>query len=200
MILANGNSDVLKAKLGTPLQKNQNDAKEKANTTEQDLIRSVYDEICNDLDKISQTVQSELLSGITEVVESIEASYDLGVGETDTLASFASSIRLLAQQITSLFEIQPYLLQRQYAAYESNVGQIDETADDTLRTTVDDFMKAVKPPEPKPTLRDRLLPYIPELKRLREAGYTYAQFAQSLEKNGIKTYVGAISGIMNELR
>lgn len=199
MMLADGSSDALKATLGVPLDKSDIETDEKLKTTEQDLINSVCAEICSDLDRVGQTVQSELLTGITEVIESIGTSYDLGVIETDTLNSIASSIRHLAAQVASLFEAQPYLLQRQYAVYQSSTNKAAIESDEAPRITAEEFMRNIKPPERKPTLRDRLLPFISDLKKLRQDGYTYAQCAQFLEQNGIKTYSGAISSIMNDL-
>lgn len=200
MMLADGSSDALKATLGIPPKKINTEEKDKLNAPEQDIISSICTEISNDLDRVGQTIQSELLTGITDVVENIGISYDLGVAETDTLDSIASSIRHLAEQVASLFEAQPYLLQRHYSVYQSSISNAADDSDKAPRITVEQFMQKTKPPERKPTLRDKLLPFIPELKKLRKDGYTYAQCAQFLEQNGIKTYSGAIGTIMNDFR
>lgn len=199
MLLADGNSDELITALGLFAPKNTVE-KNQLLKPEGNLISTLCTEICSDLDRIGQTIQSELLTGIIETIESIIASHDLDNYETDTLYSIVSSVRHLAEQVASLFEVQPYSLQRQYAAYQSNVNKVDDSDDETRRVTAEEFMQTVKPPERKATLRDRLQPFIPELKRLRQDGYTYAQCAQFLEQNDIKTYAGAISSIMNDFR
>jgi hypothetical protein len=141
------------------------------------------------------------LTGVADVVASIRASYDLEDGERDVLDSVASAVRHLAQQVTALFDVQPYIFQQHYSIYQANIeSENDSKGEETLRITAEQFMQNVKPPERKATLRDRLQPFIPELTRLRQEGYTYAQCAQFLEENGIKTYIGAISGVMNDLR
>lgn len=134
------------------------------------------------------------------MVESIRDSYDLGVSETDTLNSIASFIRHLSDQVASLFEAQPYLLQRQLAAYQSSINIFADNTEESPRITAEQFTEIFKPPERKPTLRDRVTPSIPELTKLRREGYTYTQCAQFLEQNGIKAYVSAISTIMNETK
>lgn len=200
MLVADGDSDALRTALGLSLTDGKVE-KSQPETSAMELINSVCMEVCSDLDRIGQTLQSELLTGVADVVESIRASYDLEAGERDALDSVASTVRHLARQMTALFEVQPYILRRHYAIYQANIDSEDEDKkEETLRITAEEFMQNVKPPERKPTLRDRLQPYIPELKRLRQEGYTYAQCAHFLDENGIKTYVGAISGIMNDLR
>ncbi|MGG5283848.1 hypothetical protein ACQZ2G_07575 [Pseudomonas viridiflava] len=199
MLLAESSPDALSASLGLPLHKKNVDNPQ-PQLQEQDLISSMCTEVCGDLERIGRTVQSELLTGITEVIESISTSHDFETLEIDTLHSMSSSIRNLAAQIASLFEMQPYVLQRQYLAYQSMISDNDTANDSPLRVTAEEFMLKVKPPERKPTLRDRMQPFIPELKRLRQDGYTYAQCAQFLEQNGLKTYIGSISSIMNEFR
>ncbi|WP_263224460.1 hypothetical protein [Pseudomonas alabamensis] len=200
MMLADGSSDALRTTLGIPRKRKNTETEETLHPSEQGIISNICTEICNDLDKIGQSVQGELLHGVTDVVESIRDSYDLGVSETDTLNSIASSIRHLSEQVASLFEAQPYLLQRQLAAYQSSINIAAGDTEESPRITAEQFMEIVKPPERKPTLRDRVIPFIPELIKLRRDGYTYTQCAQFLEQNGIKAYVSAISTIMNETK
>ncbi|MEB0122235.1 hypothetical protein QN391_16240 [Pseudomonas sp. CCI1.2] len=177
------------------------DAKEVTNQKQilgRDLIEKLCTEVCGDLDKIGLNLQDELLTGIAEVVDGIRASYDLGAVESDVLDSMASTVRHLAQQVTALFEAQPYVLRRHQFVYQADIEE-EEDQENALRVTVEEFMQNVKPPERRPTLRDRLQPYIPELKRLRQEGYTYAQCVHFLGENGINTYVGAISSVLSEV-
>lgn len=200
MLVADGNTDALRITLGLSLT-DRNTEKTQQDTSGMELINSVCTEICSDLDRIGLTLQSELLTGVADVVESIRVSYDLGAAEKDALDAVASAVRHLALQVTALFEAQPYVLRRHQAIYQADVDNEDEDVNvENLRITAEEFMQNVKPPERKPTLRDRLQPYIPELKRLRQEGYTYAQCVHFLGENGIKTYVGAVSGVMNDLR
>lgn len=200
MLVADGDSEALRVALGLSLSDSKTE-KSPSDISGTELINSVCMEVCSDLDKIGQTLQSELLTGVADVVASIRASYDLEDGERDALDSVASAVRHLAQQVTALFDVQPYIFQQHFSIYQANIeSENDGKGEETLRITAEQFMQNVKPPERKATLRDRLQPFIPELTRLRQEGYTYAQCAQFLEENGIKTYIGAISGVMNGLR
>ena len=85
-------------------------------------------------------------------------------------------------------------------AYQADIEATDGDPEATPRVTVEEFMQSAKPPVRPPTLRERLGPYIPQLTQLRDQGYTYAQCAQFLHENGIKTYPAAISSVLWEVR
>ena len=198
MLVGDGDAEALRITLGLSLTDNSTE-KTKPETPGMSFVENICTEVCGDLDRIGLTVQSELLTGVADVVESVRASYDLGSAERDALDAIASTVRHLNQQVSALFEAQPYILRRHQAVYKVDIDNEDENEGlDTNRITVEEFMQNVKPPERRPTLRDRIQPYIPELKRLRQEGYTYAQCVNFLEENGIKTYGSAISSVLND--
>lgn len=78
----------------------------------------------------------------------------------------ASTVRHLAQQVTALFEAQPYISHRHQFVYQADFEE-EEDQESAFRVMVEEVMHNIKPPKCRPTLRDRLQPYTPELKRLR---------------------------------
>lgn len=200
MLVSDGNMDALRATLGlSPV--NTKSERSQSEISGVEMITNVCTDICGDLDRIGSTIQGELLTGVADVVDSIKDDYNLNTSERDSLEAVASTVRHLAQQVSALFEAQPYVLRKHQAIFLED--KANENYDQSLelpRVTAEAYMQSVKPPERKPTFRDRLQPYIPELKRLRQEGYTYAQCVDFLKENGINTYVGAVSTAMNELR
>jgi hypothetical protein len=75
-------------------------------------IDQVCTDVCQDLKRIGSSVQSDLLEGVADVIESIRSEREPGAAESEALDAIASSVRHLAHQVEALFEAQPYVLRR----------------------------------------------------------------------------------------
>jgi hypothetical protein len=198
MLAADGNPDALRAVFGLSAGTPGDQADKPAGG--RTLIDDVCTGACGDLERIGATVQGELLEGVADVMASIRASQEPGAPEGDALDAMASSVRELAHQVAALFEAQPYALRRHQLVYQADIEAAESDPAHQRGITVDEFLASIKPPIRRPTLRDRLGPYIPQLMKLRAHGYTYAQCAQFLRENGISTYPAAISSVLCEAR
>lgn len=199
MLAADGNPDALRAVFGLSVAGKPGDQAETP-AASRTLIDDVCTGACGDLERIGATVQGELLEGVADVMASIRASQEPGASEADALDAMASSVRELAHQVAALFEAQPYALRRHQLVYQADIEAAEADPMPQPGITVEAFLASIKPPVRRPTLRDRLGPYIPQLVKLRAHGYTYAQCAQFLRENGISTYPAAISSVLCEAR
>jgi hypothetical protein len=162
--------------------------------------RAMIDDICrstfSDLGAIGDSVQKEIIEGVADVIESIRAEQEDGLPHCDGLETIASSVRHLAQQVAVLFETQIHTVRR-LQLINDDASEKNKT---TCRVTAEEFMKSVKPPVRRPTLRDLLEPYIPQLMHLRDSGYTYEQCAKFLYENGVNIKISSISPILFDAR
>lgn len=196
MLAADGRPDALRQAFGMSIDDPKAD-KASPLSSGRTLIDDVCTGVCADIERIGSSVQGELLTGVADVIAGIRTGQDPDLPERDSLDAMASSVRHLAHQVAALFEAQPYALRRHQLVYQAGL-EADDAQADGPHMTAEAFMQSVRPPQRPPTLRDRLEPYIPQLKRLRQEGYTYAQCAQYLRENGISTYAAAISNALAE--
>jgi len=199
MLTADGNHDALREMFGFSATCQPSNVPDPL-ATGQALIDEVCTGVCADLERIGTAVQGELLEGVIDVMADVRSAQEPESPESEALDAMASSVRHLAHQVAALFETQPYALRRHQLAYQADIEATDGDPEATPRVTVEEFMQSAKPPVRPPTLRERLGPYIPQLTQLRDQGYTYAQCAQFLHENGIKTYPAAISSVLWEVR
>lgn len=199
MLAADGNPDALRVIFGLSTTEKQGEQA----VTHPDgraLIDDVCTGACADLDRISSSVQRGLLEGVVDVIASIRAEQEDGSPDQDTLDVMASSVRNLAHQVAALFDAQSYALRRHQIVHQADLAASNAQSETAPKVTVEEFMQSVKPPVRRPTLRERLEPYILQLTQLRESGYSYAQCVEFLRENGISTYPGAISNVLWEAR
>lgn len=69
-------------------------------------------EVCRDLERLGASVQSGLLVGVADVIESIRSEQEPGAPEREALDAMAASVRHLAHQVAALFEAQSHALRR----------------------------------------------------------------------------------------
>jgi hypothetical protein len=166
--------------------------------------RAMIDDICrstfSDLGAIGDSVQKEIIEGVADVIESIRAEQEDGLPHCDGLDTIASSVRYLAQQVAVLFEAQIHTVRRLQLVNQTENDAASDRQKTTCRITAEEFMKNVKPPVRRPTLRDLLEPYIPQLMHLRDSGYTYEQCAKFLHENGVDIKIASISPILIDAR
>jgi hypothetical protein len=166
--------------------------------------RAMIDDICrstfSDLGAIGDSVQKEIIEGVADVIESIRAEQEDGLPHCDGLDTIASSVRYLAQQVAVLFEAQIHTVRRLQLVNQAENDAASDKKKTTCRVTAEEFMKSVKPPVRRPTLRDLLEPYIPQLMHLRDSGYTYEQCAKFLYENGVDIKFASISPILFDAR
>jgi hypothetical protein len=189
MLAADGRPDALRQAFGMSIDDPKAD-KASPLSSGRTLIDDVCTGVCADIERIGSSVQGELLTGVADVIAGIRTGQDPDLPERDSLDAMASSVRHLAHQVAAL-------LRRHQLVYQAGL-EADDAQADGPHMTAEAFMQSVKPPQRTPTLRDRLEPYIPQPKRLRQEGYTYAQCAQYLRENGISTYAAAISNALAE--
>jgi hypothetical protein len=166
--------------------------------------RAMIDDICRstfkDLGAIGDSVQEGIIEGVADVIESIRAEQEDGLPHCDGLETIASSVRYLAQQVAVLFEAQINTVRRLQLVNQAENDDASDKNKTTCRVTAEEFMKTVKPLVCRPTLRDILEPYLPQLIHLRNSGYTYAQCAKFLYENGVDIKVSSLSAILIEAR
>lgn len=166
--------------------------------------RAMIDDICrstfSDLGAIGNSVQKGIIEGVADVIESIRAEQEDGLPHCDGLDTIVSSVRYLAQQVAVLFEAQIHTVRRLQLANQAENDEASDKNKTTCRVTAEEFMKSVKPRVRRPTLRDLLEPYIPQLMHLRNSGYTYAQCAKFLYENSVDIKIASISAILFDAR
>jgi hypothetical protein len=134
------------------------------------------------------------------VIADIRAQQEDGLPHCDGLETIASSVRYMAQQVAVLFEVQIYMVRRLQLVNQAENDDASEKNKTTYRVTAEEFMRNVKPPVRRPTSRDLLEPYIPQLMHLRDSGYTYEQCANFLSENGVDIKISSISPILLDAR
>jgi len=199
LLAADGNPDALRAMFGLPIT-GRPASQADVQIAGAALIDEVCTGLCRDLEKIEASVQGELLEGLADVVADIRAGRESESPEGEVLDAMASSVRDLAHQVAALFAAQQFALRRHQLVYQDNVESPGQNAESAPRLTVDEFMQRVKPPVRRATVRERLEPFIPQLVRLRQQGYSYAQCTQFLRENGVDTYPAAISSVLATVR
>lgn len=164
------------------------------------VLDDIRTSICKDLAAIGATVQGELGEGIADVLASIHAQQRAdgpGRGELDAMTS---SIRCLAHQVAAVFDVQIHMLGRRQFLQLADVGGGNNAGNAVCQMTVEEFMQSFKPPVRRPSLEERLKPYVPQLAKLRDSGYSYALCARFLRENGITAAPGKISQILSAAR
>lgn len=183
MLAADRNPDALRALLEIPVlgETRGIGAPEGGHKLIDDICRG----LCEDLERIASTVQSELLGRVVGRLEAIGAEHKEGTPDYEAVDVIASSMRCLAHQIAALLEAQPNALRRYQIIHEHEIEKANAAGSAKKGVTAEEFMRGVKPPVRPPTTRERLAPYIQHLEQLRESGYSYALCARFLAENGI---------------
>lgn len=200
MQAADGDPDALRAVFGLSAEGKRGSDQAATPPAERTLIDDVCIGACSDLERIGATVQDGLLEGVADVIASIRADQETEAPYGGALDAMAASVRELAHQVAALFEAQAYALRRHQLVYQAEIEAAEADPVPRRVVTVEEFQASIKPPIRRPTLRDRLGAYLPQLFELRAQGYTYAQCAQFLRENGISTYPAAISSALYEAR
>lgn len=195
MLAAGGNPDALRAVFGLPVSDEPGN-QVGTQATGHAVIDQICTEVCQELELINSVVQIDLLEGHADTIADIQATQNLTTLECETLDAMALSLRGLAHNIAALFQAQPYALRRFQLAYHAEIEAVDRDAAATPLLTIEEFMQAVKPPVRPPSLHERLEPFLPQLERLREQGYSYAQCAHFLRENGVSTSPAALSNVL----
>ncbi|WP_312164989.1 hypothetical protein [Massilia timonae] len=164
------------------------------------MIDDLCESTCTDLEAIGGSVQKGIIEGVADVIASIRAQQEDGLPHCDGIDTLVASVRYLAHQIAVLFEVQIYMVRRLQLLNQAENDDASDKNKTPFRVTAEEFMKSVKPPIRRPSSRDRLQPYIPQLMHLRDSGYTYEQCMHFLCENGIEINMASISTIVREAR
>lgn len=154
---------------------------------------------CADLENIGSTVLSRVLDEVADVIAGVRSYQDQASPEREALEAMASNVRNMAYQVAALFEAMPYALRRHQLVYQADIEALRRDTETAPRVSLEEFKQSVKPPVRRPTVRELLEPFIPQLVDLRGQGYTYEQCVVFLRGNGISTYAGAISSVLREV-
>lgn len=162
--------------------------------------RPLIDDICSDafniLEDATLTVRGAIIGGFVDVITS--ARTQIESAEWEAVDAILSSMSHLVHQVAVLFEVQACVLRRHQLFYKTDVKVVSDGAETACQLSVEEFMQTVKPRVRRPTRRERLSPYIAQLMKLRESGYSYAQCAQFLHENGIKIKPVEIGSALRE--
>jgi hypothetical protein len=164
------------------------------------ILDEIRTGVCADLVAIGATAQSELNKGIADVMASIQSEQRAEAVGRDELAAMESSIRCLAHQVAAVFDVQIHMLGKRQFLQLADVGSGNNAANAVDQVTVEEFMKSVKPPVRPPSLEERLKPYFPHLRKLRDSGYSFALCARFLRENGITAAPSKISQVLSAAR
>jgi hypothetical protein len=156
-------------------------------------------EVCDELEYICQRFQHGLTEGVVDVIAAIRAEHKEGPAHSKILDALHSSVIHLVCQVGADFEMQIQEVRALQHVVHLEIEEAKVGCEATYKVSADDFMKTTKPFQRRLTLRERIEPYLAQLTKLRDFGYTYKQCTEYLRENGLEIRSASVRDALREV-